>query len=85
MLIRDLSKCDFTEIDAYFKKCSEDKRSRSKEEDKDKATKAVLIEDYGFCTMDGHREKIGNFRTEPPHFSVAALHQEASGEVPLGN
>ena len=27
-----------------------------------KATNAALIEDYGFCTMDGHREKIGNFR-----------------------
>ena len=27
-----------------------------------KATNAALIEDYGFCTMDGHRAKIGNFR-----------------------
>ena len=36
---------------------------RSKEEkDKEKAANAALIEEYGFCTMDGHKEKIGNFR-----------------------
>ncbi|KAG8431584.1 hypothetical protein GDO86_018106 [Hymenochirus boettgeri] len=25
-----------------------------------------IQEEYGFCTLDGHREKIGNFKTEPP-------------------
>ena len=25
-----------------------------------------LTEEYGFCVLDGHREKIGNFRVEPP-------------------
>ena len=40
---------------------------RSKEEkDKEKAANAALIEEYGFCTMDGHKEKIGNFRFLPP-------------------
>ena len=40
---------------------------RSKEEkDKEKAANAALIEEYGFCTMDGHKEKIGNFRYLPP-------------------
>ena len=39
---------------------------RSKEEkDKEKAANAALIEEYGFCTMDGHKEKIGNFRYLP--------------------
>merc|ERR1712240_377334 len=66
-IIRDLSKCDFSEIDAHFKKYSEERKNRSKEEkDKEKAANAALVEEYGFCTMDGHREKIGNFRTEPP-------------------
>merc|ERR1711971_225230 len=65
--IRELSKCDFSEIDAHFKKYSEERKNRSKEEkDKEKAANAALIEEYGFCTMDGHKEKIGNFRTEPP-------------------
>jgi len=66
-IIRDLSKCDFSEIDAHFKKYSEERKNRSKEEkDKEKAANAALVEEYGFCTMDGHRERIGNFRTEPP-------------------
>jgi len=66
-IIRDLSKCDFSEIDAHFKKYTEERKNRSKEEkDKEKAANAALIEEYGFCTMDGHKEKIGNFRTEPP-------------------
>merc|ERR1711963_957108 len=48
-------------------KYSEERKNRSKEEkDKEKAANAALVEEYGFCTMDGHREKIGNFRTEPP-------------------
>lgn len=31
-----------------------------------KEENAKLVEEYGFCTMDGHKEKIGNFRIEPP-------------------
>ena len=27
---------------------------------------AALLEEYGFCLMDGHKEKIGNFKIEPP-------------------
>lgn len=25
-----------------------------------------ITKEYGFCTIDGHKEKIGNFRIEPP-------------------
>lgn len=25
-----------------------------------------IQEEYGYCILDGHREKIGNFKTEPP-------------------
>ena len=25
-----------------------------------------VTKEYGFCTIDGHKEKIGNFRIEPP-------------------
>ncbi len=27
---------------------------------------AALVEEYGYCNMDGHKEKIANFRIEPP-------------------
>ena len=59
--IRDLSKCDFQEINVYFKKVSEDRKNRSKEEKKaEKAKNDELTEHYGFCEIDGHKEKIGN-------------------------
>ena len=65
--IRDLSKCDFQEINEYFKKVSEERKNRSKEEKKaEKAKNDELSEHYGFCEIDGHKEKIGNFRIEPP-------------------
>jgi len=66
-IIRDLSKCDFSEINEHFKKVSEERKNRSKEEKKaEKERNDAIVEEMGFCTMDGHKERIGNFRTEPP-------------------
>ena len=66
-VIKDFSKCDFTEINEYYKQKSEERKAMSKEE------KAVLkeenqriVEEYGWCMIDGHKEKIGNFKIEPP-------------------
>lgn len=65
--IRDLSKCDFSEMNAYWKSYSEARKARSKEEKKaEKVKNEELLAHYGFCTIDGHKEKIGNFRIEPP-------------------
>ena len=65
--IRDLSKCDFTEIDQHFKNVSEQRKNRSKEEKKaEKEKNEEIAKIYGVCTIDGHDEKIGNFRIEPP-------------------
>jgi len=65
--IRDLSKCDFSEMLSYWKSYSEGRKARSKEEKKaEKVKNEELLAHYGFCTIDGHKEKIGNFRIEPP-------------------
>merc|ERR1719228_3138469 len=65
--IRDLSKCDFTEINEHFKKLSEERKNRSKEEkNAEKERNAEIQKEYGFCSIDGHDERIGNFRIEPP-------------------
>ena len=65
--IRDLSKCDFNEINEYFKKVSEERKSRTKEEKKaEKEKNEAIAQEYGMCVIDGHEEKIGNFRIEPP-------------------
>ncbi|KAG6457599.1 hypothetical protein O3G_MSEX010391 [Manduca sexta] len=66
-LIKDLSKCDFKEMHAYFQNIAEKNRNRSKEEKAEiKAKNEEIQKEYGFCTIDGHKEKIGNFRIEPP-------------------
>lgn len=66
-IIQDFSKCDFSAIHKYLMERKEAKKNRSKEEkEKEKAEKAALQEKYGWAIVDGIREKIGNFRIEPP-------------------
>ncbi|XP_037084651.1 DNA topoisomerase I, mitochondrial-like isoform X1 [Pollicipes pollicipes] len=65
--ITALKKCDFTKMAAYFKEKTEEKKAMSKEEKKKlKEANEAITKEYGFCTLDGHTEKIGNFRVEPP-------------------
>ncbi|XP_063376483.1 DNA topoisomerase I, mitochondrial [Cydia fagiglandana] len=66
-LIKDLSKCDFKEMQVYFQSVSEKNKNRTKEEKAAlKAKNEEIQKEYGFCIIDGHKEKIGNFRIEPP-------------------
>ncbi|XP_076185103.1 DNA topoisomerase I, mitochondrial isoform X1 [Aptenodytes patagonicus] len=66
-IIKDLDKCDFREIHKYFMDKSEARKALSKEEKQKLKEEADKIqEEYGYCILDGHREKIGNFKTEPP-------------------
>ena len=65
--ITDLSGCDFTHIHRYFVQRSEEKKALSKEEkQKLKAENESILAEYGWAVIDGHRERIGNFKTEPP-------------------
>ncbi|GMT02473.1 hypothetical protein PENTCL1PPCAC_24647, partial [Pristionchus entomophagus] len=66
-LITDLKKCDFGQIDVYYKELSEKRKAMTKEEKlaiKEENEKMMKI--YGFANIDGHKQKIGNFRIEPP-------------------
>lgn len=66
-IIKDFGKCDFKEIHQYFKERSEAKKQATKEEKKKlKEENEAIAEEYGWALMDGHKEKIGNFKTEPP-------------------
>ncbi|XP_059060387.1 DNA topoisomerase I, mitochondrial [Achroia grisella] len=66
-LIKELSKCDFKQMQKYFVSVSEKNKNRSKEEKAAlKAKNEEIQKEYGFCVIDGHKEKIGNFRIEPP-------------------
>jgi DNA topoisomerase-1 len=59
--------CDFTKMHYYFEQLKEAKKSISKEDkEKIKRDKAQLEEKYMFCLLDGRKERVGNFRVEPP-------------------
>ena len=65
--ITSLKKCDFTAILDHFDETREARKNRSKDEKLvEKEKNAKIQEEYGFCEWDGHKEKIGNFRLEPP-------------------
>ncbi|CAH8603952.1 unnamed protein product [Dicrocoelium dendriticum] len=65
--IKSLSKCDFREIHAYFQKLSEERKNLTKEEkQKLKEENLAIQNEYGYCILDGHKQRIGNFRIEPP-------------------
>ncbi|XP_064410620.1 DNA topoisomerase 1-like [Latimeria chalumnae] len=65
--IKDLQKCDFTRIHKYFVDNNEARKALPKEEkQKLKEVNKIIQEEYGYCVMDGHQEKIGNFKVEPP-------------------
>lgn len=65
--ITDLKKCNFRQIDTYFKEQSEKRKAMSKEEKaKIKEEKEGEVKIYGFAVIDGHKQKVANFRIEPP-------------------
>uniref|UniRef100_A0A182YKJ6 DNA topoisomerase I n=1 Tax=Anopheles stephensi TaxID=30069 RepID=A0A182YKJ6_ANOST len=65
--ITDLRKCNFRPMAAYFAEQAEKNRNRTKEEKAAlKAANEQLMKEYGICVIDGHKEKIGNFKIEPP-------------------
>ncbi|XP_035242907.1 DNA topoisomerase I, like isoform X1 [Anguilla anguilla] len=65
--ITDLNKCDFNELNDYFKVQSEARKQMSKEQKQRlKEENERLLQEYGFCVMDNHKERIANFRIEPP-------------------
>nr|CAG4649989.1 EOG090X0296 [Sida crystallina] len=66
-IITDLKKCDFTHMHKHFKEKSEEKKNRTKEEKlKLKEDNEAMVKEYGWCIIDGHKQRIGNFKIEPP-------------------
>ncbi|XP_073328402.1 DNA topoisomerase I, mitochondrial [Pagrus major] len=67
LLIQDLEKCDFGEIHAMHKAKVEARKNMTKEEKLVvKEANQKIVEEYGYCLLDHHKERIGNFKIEPP-------------------
>ncbi|XP_030588007.1 DNA topoisomerase I, mitochondrial [Archocentrus centrarchus] len=66
-LIQDLDKCDFGEIHSMHKAKVEARKNMSKEEKQAlKEANQKIVDEYGYCLLDHHKERIGNFKIEPP-------------------
>ncbi|GAB0131656.1 hypothetical protein EsDP_00000118 [Epichloe bromicola] len=67
--IKSLDKCDFSKIyDYWLAKTEATKTKNLSKEEKEaaKAKKDALEAPYLYCTWDGRKQKVGNFRVEPP-------------------
>lgn len=66
-VIQSFEKCNFDQIRQHLNEQRELKKNRTKEE-KLPEKEQKIQEQYtnGFAMLDGHLEKIGNFRIEPP-------------------
>lgn len=65
--IKDFSKCDFQPIFAFYDTQRNEKRNLPPAEKKRlKAEKDTEEAPYQYCIWDGRKQKVGNFRVEPP-------------------
>jgi DNA topoisomerase-1 len=65
--IEEFEKCDFSHIFDHFDAERERKKALPAAEKKAlKAAKDAAEESYMFCQWDGRKQKVGNFRVEPP-------------------
>jgi DNA topoisomerase-1 len=65
--IKEFSKCDFTPIFNYYDAQREAKKALGSAEKKAaKAAKDEAEAPFMYCTWDGRKQKVGNFRVEPP-------------------
>ena len=65
--VTDFAKCDFTPIFEYYNAQREAKKALPAAEKKAlKAEKDKLEDPYMYCFWDGRKQKVGNFRVEPP-------------------
>ena len=68
--IRELRRCDFRRIHQHVVQERERKKVAKKENPQaakaEKEEKERLQDIYGFALVDGYKEKVGNFRVEPP-------------------
>lgn len=67
VLIEDFEKCDFQPIfDYYDGQRAEKKALPAAEKKRIKAEKDEAEASYLYCMWDGRKQKVGNFRVEPP-------------------
>ncbi|KAH8675371.1 hypothetical protein BX600DRAFT_479642 [Xylariales sp. PMI_506] len=82
--IKDFAKLDFRAIFEYYQAKAEARKSLSKaEKDKLKEEKKELEEPFIHALWNGKKEKVGNFRVEPPSLFRGRGEHPRTGKVKL--
>ncbi|KXJ91472.1 hypothetical protein Micbo1qcDRAFT_134887 [Microdochium bolleyi] len=82
--IKEFSKMDFTKIFDYYHAKSEARKARPAAEKKaEKAERDKAEAPYTFCKWDGRKEKVGNFRVEPPSLFRGRGEHPKTGKLKL--
>ncbi|GFP52567.1 DNA topoisomerase 1 [Trichoderma asperellum] len=80
--IKSFDLCDFSKIAEYWAAKNEAKKAMTKEEKAAaKAEKDALEAPYLYCTWDGRKQKVGNFRVEPPSLFRGRGEHPKTGKV----
>lgn len=67
IMVTTIEKCDFKPIYDHFQRKKAEKAALTNAEKKAiKAEKETIETSYAHCIWDGRKEKVGNFRVEPP-------------------
>jgi DNA topoisomerase-1 len=84
VVLKEFSKLDFTKIHEYWNQQNEAKKARPAAEKKaEKAEREEIEAPYMYCTWDGRKEKVGNFRVEPPSLFRGRGEHPKTGKVKL--
>jgi DNA topoisomerase-1 len=82
--VKSLDKCNFDKISDYWtKKVEQNKTKNMTKEEKEaaKAKKEALEAPFTHCIWDGRKEKVGNFRVEPPSLFRGRGEHPKTGKV----
>ncbi|KAM0450369.1 hypothetical protein ACHAPV_004037 [Trichoderma viride] len=80
--IKSFDLCDLSKIAEYWAARNEAKKAMTKEEKAAaKAEKDALEAPYLYCTWDGRKQKVGNFRVEPPSLFRGRGEHPKTGKV----
>jgi DNA topoisomerase I len=83
-VIRKFELCDFSRIRAHVLAEREARKARSAEEKAaEKAEREAMVERYGYAMVDGVRERVANFRVEPPGLFLGRGNHPLAGRIKL--
>ncbi|XP_023217198.1 DNA topoisomerase 1-like [Centruroides sculpturatus] len=78
-VVTNFELCDFRNISEFYRNQWDEKKRLSREEKIRQRNE--LLEKYGYCIIDGKRQKIGNFKVEPGGLFIGRGNHPKMGRI----